>query len=653
MTENKIELKSISELLGMNFFIPSYQRGYRWTEQQVKDLLDDIWEFIESDPKKDELYCLQPIVVKICNDKTIEKYKLESSFDENKWYEVIDGQQRLTTIFLIIHYFNEMWEGKDKIKELQIRYEIRNNSTTFLQKLEICGQIDKVAISGETIDYYHITNAYNTIHGWVKQKQTSKDGFKKDNFKSTFQYSTQVIWYDISETDSNPIDTFIRINMGKIPLTNAELIKALFLQEKNFGKESANLRKVSIAKEWDIMEYALQDEDLWWFLNKKQNDIPARIEFLFDLICAVEKEKDNDLINKIGTDEHAIFRFFYNKFSNKITVDDVEKQWNEIKNYFLSFEDWYNHPIWYHYIGFLIFAGKSVAYIYNLYKGVTKDNFTENLKKEVKKTLNVSCEKIKGERKESDENKNVDSIIAKANEFLSSKNTETTEQYTYEFDLKFKNTDKNKIKQLLLLCNLQYIVKQHENQEKKNGSVFIKFPFKLFKSENWDVEHIDSYTTNLITDKNTAVEWLKAAAIDLGNKFPDSLKQEIISFIDGKDNFSSFSKLNKDIIEIADESSNDENDDDTKNSLGNLTLLDAGTNRSYGNALFPTKRRIIIERDKDGIFIPVCTKNVFLKYFDEQGSAFAKWNENDIINYQNNIGSILEEFLTIKSNSNE
>ena len=42
MAENKIELKSINELLGMKFFRPLYQRGYRWTEQQVKDLLNDI-----------------------------------------------------------------------------------------------------------------------------------------------------------------------------------------------------------------------------------------------------------------------------------------------------------------------------------------------------------------------------------------------------------------------------------------------------------------------------------------------------------------------------------------------------------------------------------------------------------------------------------
>ena len=45
MGENKIELKSVSELLEMKFFIPNYQRGYRWTEQQVKDLLNDVDDF--------------------------------------------------------------------------------------------------------------------------------------------------------------------------------------------------------------------------------------------------------------------------------------------------------------------------------------------------------------------------------------------------------------------------------------------------------------------------------------------------------------------------------------------------------------------------------------------------------------------------------
>lgn len=79
--------KTIGELLENKFFIPSYQRGYRWTERQVEDLLNDVWDFITKTGKKDnEWYCLQPVVVK----KT------------NNHYEVLDGQQRLTTIFLIL-----------------------------------------------------------------------------------------------------------------------------------------------------------------------------------------------------------------------------------------------------------------------------------------------------------------------------------------------------------------------------------------------------------------------------------------------------------------------------------------------------------------------------------------------------------------------
>ena len=104
MAENKIELKSVSELLGMKFFIPSYQRGYRWTEQQVNDLLNDVNGF---KPTKDELgfeswYCLQPLVVARMkeNDPRLDN---ENEDDKKDWYEVIDGQQRLTTIFIIFH----------------------------------------------------------------------------------------------------------------------------------------------------------------------------------------------------------------------------------------------------------------------------------------------------------------------------------------------------------------------------------------------------------------------------------------------------------------------------------------------------------------------------------------------------------------------
>lgn len=82
MRENHIELKSVNELLNMNFFIPNYQRGYRWTTQQVKDLLNDVNEF---GPKQDDFYCIQPLVVKRKEDDIFRKIK-----DEAKSLEEIE-----------------------------------------------------------------------------------------------------------------------------------------------------------------------------------------------------------------------------------------------------------------------------------------------------------------------------------------------------------------------------------------------------------------------------------------------------------------------------------------------------------------------------------------------------------------------------------
>lgn len=109
--ENILELKTINELQKNTFFIPSYQRGYRWSYKEVVELLDDISNFTprlvgdESDEKT--WYCLQPIVVK--------------EMDSEK-YEVIDGQQRLTTIYLILYYLNQDFIEIRRDKLFQLEY---------------------------------------------------------------------------------------------------------------------------------------------------------------------------------------------------------------------------------------------------------------------------------------------------------------------------------------------------------------------------------------------------------------------------------------------------------------------------------------------------------------------------------------------------
>ncbi|NLC92739.1 MAG: DUF262 domain-containing protein, partial [Treponema sp.] len=205
--------KTIGELLDFNFFIPSYQRGYRWSERQIEDLLEDINAFIPTQIEKSDKktwYCLQPVVVKECDERT----KIENDL-QGTWYEVIDGQQRLTSIFLIIHYANEMWVGKQKVPEFQLKYETRENSFQFLKQQEINELKDEAEIDYENIDYYHISKAYNKIHNWVKNfKNTYHKDFDNNDFQSKLKSYSKVIWYEI-EAEKDAIEIFTRINMGK------------------------------------------------------------------------------------------------------------------------------------------------------------------------------------------------------------------------------------------------------------------------------------------------------------------------------------------------------------------------------------------------------------------------------------------------------
>ena len=405
MAENTIGLKSVSEILGKNFFIPSYQRGYRWDRQQIEELLEDIYAFAtKKDKTEREFYCLQPIVVKKLKDEEKERNNLDKS---KEWHEVIDGQQRLTTIRIILSYLESEFGGKmidghfvaitlkDKFGKpnFDLEYQTRPNTKSFLDSIS--------TEDADTMDCYFIKQCYSFVKDWFEnstrfpQKAPIAGSILNtivlDEANKKEEGLVKVLWYEI-EDDKNPIDTFIRINMGKIPLTNAKLIKALFLQNRRSINES---QQTIIANEWDKIEYAFQNEEFWWFLNKDQNDMPARIEFLFDLICEFEKQKDRKTFeSKYGTDKYTTFRFFNEKFTADMTFDKVKEEWDKIHEYFLAFQEWYNTPVWYHYIGFLIYCKNSVIDIYKIYDSKHKEDFTKGIIEKIKDIVeNVSCEK--------------------------------------------------------------------------------------------------------------------------------------------------------------------------------------------------------------------------------------------------------------------
>ncbi len=304
--DNQIGLKTIGELSGLSFFIPNYQRGYRWTCQQVMDLLNDINEF---DASKDGFYCLQPLVVRLRNEKDIvtkihETNKLSEireilNKSVGKW-EVIDGQQRLTTIYIILRCL-----GSNEPYSLE--YATRAQSGEFLRNM---GKYDQ----NENIDFYYMAQAKETVESWLTPD------FDKVAFTKKLKEEVKFIWYE--SVDEDHIKVFTRLNIGKIALTNSELIKALFLNRSNFAAKSEDglrLRQQEIASEWDLIEYALQSIEFWLFLHAKGYDRPTRIDFIFDLICNqnalnIEGLDDEEGRGKvIGTDKDRTFRYFYLK----------------------------------------------------------------------------------------------------------------------------------------------------------------------------------------------------------------------------------------------------------------------------------------------------------------------------------------------------
>lgn len=631
--DNQIGLKTIGELSGLSFFIPNYQRGYRWTRQQVKDLLNDINEF---DASKDGFYCLQPLVVRLRNENDIvakihERNKLSAireilNKSVGKW-EVIDGQQRLTTIYIILRCL-----GSNEPYSLE--YATRGKSREFLLNMD---KYDE----NENIDFYYMAQAGETVNNWLKTD------FDKEAFLDKLKNKVNFIWYE--SVDEDPIKVFTRLNIGKITLTNSELIKALFLNRSNFaGKsmDSLKLGQQEIATEWDKIEYTLQSDEFWLFLHDKGYDRPTRIDFIFDLICN-ENTLDIESLNKedekekvIGTDEYRTFRYFYEYFksSHQNENDDEKKQlqkteraWQIVKSYFQTFNEWYDDLVLYHYVGFLLAVGSiSIEQLVNFWKAKKdKKEFVRYLKDEIKKAIG-----------------------------------DNGTDYQYKED----GSDKTKCRSLLLFHNIQTVINQNHAQQSNDKykiGTFYKFPFHLYKLEGWDVEHINSSTNNPEEDDDTRKEWL----VNVYLSADEVTQKDIIKYFDTEDDGAKgllFENIKNGIKESIYEDPEVWTPEE-KNRIWNYALLDSSTNRSYGNAIFSAKRRVIIGKDQGRLipvprvlkngkisvdkeskyatssFVPPCTKQVFMKYYSSAISKSNYWTKADAEAYKNDIDSCLEK----------
>jgi len=579
--------KAIGDLIKeeYSFFIPYYQRGYRWGKTQVYALLNDLLEFhrkIKARNSDYQYYSLQPLVVK--------------KDDKNRNYRLIDGQQRLTTIYLILSAFEAFAETRNK-KKFDLSYD-REESKEFLNK--IIDNKFRESKYEKNIDFYFISNAYENIFQWIEDNNYDEDyiesfmnfirqGSEFEEYKDTnenihfrdINQNIRFIWYELPEHEDE-FDTFIRLNIGKIPLTNAELIKSFIIQ-----KIKATEKRFEISKEWDDIEYSLNNNEFFGFLTKDK--LNTRIELLFKILLNKKVYKEFEL---------------YDNFVETYEKEDIEEIWKKIKEIFYTLLFWFENREFYHLVGYLIAIDENIIDIWQKYiehKG--KNSFQESLIKIIKLKLKISI---------------IDKKVS-----LKEKNEPILLKHLY-----YKHPDTLKV---LLLFNILTLIKSSKES-------YIKFSFDLYNQERWSIEHINPQTDKL--------------EILMGNekfiKELEELKYQNINETLKKFKESSTDKQKKERWKKLENIFSDNRLRENNDNIRNLTLLSSKINSHLQNNFFPIKRKMIIDKDSNGEFIPIATKNLFLKYysdFSKEECDMIKWKYSDGTNYIKEINNIIVEFF--------
>jgi len=201
------------------FLIPEYQRPYVWTSDNVNDLLEDLWFAYENNP--DDEYFVGSLVFKKVT---------QSSFNE---YEVLDGQQRLTTFALMLSILKNKTQNQRLIESInkklfqeanefdgiperpRVVYRIRGDSDKFLRQFI---QDNNSVLNRNDISVKNMNETVETIEKFFPD--TKIEEFAK------FLLNKVVSIYVATEDREDAFRLFTILNNRGIPLTNADILKA-------------------------------------------------------------------------------------------------------------------------------------------------------------------------------------------------------------------------------------------------------------------------------------------------------------------------------------------------------------------------------------------------------------------------------------------
>ena len=545
-------LVSVDELMGRAFHIPSYQRAYRWTEVEVKALLDDLWEFARREPSHNEFYCLQPIVLK------------ENS--ETGTTDLLDGQQRLTTLYLILSFLEERRREENYRKPLfSLSYATRQGSQDYLQEGRFREEDPQTS---RNVDYSHMAKAYKCIKHWFRvfPAHPGVQGRLLSILldKSGERANVRLIEYKL-EDDSKPIEVFLRLNQGKIPLTDAELVKALLLQADKYADRDLPLIQPQldlIASEWYEIERALAQADRWAFIapiGYRQSD--TRIDLLLELVASRLELRGlsvQEVLGDRGRYKHPCYLVFalwleQQEQDGVTRIESVRTLWEHIMSVYQHIEEWYSSHTLYHYIGYLTNQrAETLSNLIQQAERLGRDAFQEYLKSAIGRLL--SCK---------------------------------PSEMSYE-------ENKAEVHQLLLLHSVHLAIQAGYEQS--------RFPFSQHRDGvkgAWSLEHIRPQNPECPQKEASCYDWIeenlpalerrgKADLVEalrgIQAQIPDpqskrELPDELLQRFEGL--FAEILKLEGDY------------DPESVHSLGNLCLLNTKMNSSLSNSGFDVKRNII------------------------------------------------------------
>lgn len=610
------------------FVIPEYQRGYKWGEAPIIKLLNDIDRFdIRGEDEK--FYCLNNLTIVKHDEADIEYY-------------VVDGQQRLTTITVILACMRHIDDKLEFPKfQSKIKYNIREITQDFLTKLV---NDDNFGIDGSSVrfhelfqnedtsswnffvesndkydyqDIFYLFNAYKSIRQWLIEYEKSHK-----EFSDKLLHHVKLIVNNVPDVE-NEATLFGNLNSNKVQLDGADLVRALIItnvarietdeiDDVLKRKLVINEKRVRIGIQIDTIMHWWKDESHQRFYQALSKTVKT------DMTTNIEFDDKKNPLNYL----YKIYTLIYHK-KNTIALENFEKdivlQWKKILQIQRILEQWYNDDKLYHALGFVFMYCQNIKIvdIFKEWNDRSIDNFYKYLLEII--STNLFEDKFK-----------------QSNNLLDDEYEKTCfEENWYEDDC---------IVPIMILLDIIH-------EEKKNK----RLPIDMFTNNDADKEHIFPQTplgavTNKkeIGDRKTILK----EYINLVNRcVDDNDKVNIPSPIE---NWDDTKMQSKDLEELQTEINEKIKKVIPINCLGNICLLDKGLNRSYGNDFYTAKRLAVVNSYFNGDYIRPHVIEAFDKSWEKRISnkidndIMNLWKKDDIINRRKHIVNSINSYLTGK-----